>query len=179
LLSATTSQITTLERLASYANGADFLDIYDHFLDENGNYVDKGPDLNGQQVLMRKSDGIHFTNAGSDKLAFYVSQAIKLFYHGGGVSIDVTDPLAGTDAAAMLRPPYQGVGQIRLLQVAGAVMPLTGTPVRSDNLVDAGTQRATPGFDLKQLIDAPAGRADAFGVGIDPDAAVRAGAVGK
>ena len=35
---------------------------------------------------MRRSDGIRFTSAGADKLAFYVSQTIKLYYHGGGGS---------------------------------------------------------------------------------------------
>lgn len=167
-LTSGTSQITMLERLASYGNGVSFVDIYDHFLDANGNYASRGPDINGQQVLIRRSDGIHFTNAGADKLAFYVNKAIKLFYHGGSMSINVVDPLAGTDAGKMLRPPYQGVGQIRLLQVAGEVTSLTGTPPRAQALVEGAGQQSGTGFNLKQLIEAPKGRADAFGAGIDP-----------
>ena len=45
-----------------------------------------GPDLNGKNVRMRKDDGIHFSTAGADKLAFYLSQTLKLFYRGGGRS---------------------------------------------------------------------------------------------
>ena len=119
------SQISSLERLAAFGSGAEFVDIYDKFLDEDGNYTDTGPDVNGNQTQMRKSDGIHFTNAGADKVAFYASPSIKLFLHGGA-GLAITDPLAGSDAAALLRPPYQGLGQASLLQVAGAVVPLTG-----------------------------------------------------
>ena len=168
--SSAMSQISALQRLASFGNGAEFVDIYDKFLDDNGNYVDSGPDVNGQQAVMRKSDGIHFASAGADKVAFYASQAIKLFAHGAGAGLAVADPLAGTDAAQMLRPPYQGLGQIRLLQVAGAVMPLTGSQPRADDLINAASADVSPGFDLKQLLNAPVGRADAFGAGVDPEA---------
>lgn len=168
---AAMTQITTLQKLASYGNGADFVDIYNRFLDDNGNYSSYGPDINGQQVLLRRSDGIHFTNAGADKLAFYVTQAITLFYHGGHMSIEVTDPLAGTDADKMLRPPLQGVGQTALLQVAGAVTSLTGIQPRADALVDAALSKPAAGFDAQQMVDAPEGRADAFGAGVVPTAA--------
>src|SRR6185437_4340186 len=72
------SQISALERLAAFSNAAEFVDIYDKFLDENGNYTAYGPDVNGNNALMRKSDGIHFTNAGADKVVFYANQALKL-----------------------------------------------------------------------------------------------------
>ena len=112
-----------------FAGGAEFVDIYDRFLDEDGKYTSYGPDLNGNRVRMRKDDGIHFSAAGADKLAFYLSQSIKLYYlGGGGVGIEVADALAGTDAALMVRPPYQGLGQTRLLEVAGAVIPLSRRP---------------------------------------------------
>jgi hypothetical protein len=169
-LSNAMSQISSLERLAAFGSGAEFVDIYDKFLDENGNYVQTGPDVNGNDALMRKSDGIHFANAGADKVAFYASQSIKLFAHGGA-GLAVTDPLAGTDAAAMLRPPYQGLGQSKLLQLAGAVVPLTGTQPRAENLVEAGSPDVAAGFDMKQMLQAPIGRADAFGAGIDTEAA--------
>ena len=70
----------------------------------------------------------------------------------------------------MLRPPYQGLGQIRLLEVAGAVIPLSRAPQRAAELVSAGPVNAAEPFTLEQLVTAPVGRADAFGVGVDASA---------
>ena len=171
--SAAIAQISNIQRLATFSGGAEFLDIYDRFLGEDGKYSAYGPDVSGQNALMRKDDGIHLSAAGSDKLAFYVSQSIRTFYRGGGVTMAVTDPLAGTDAGAMLRPPFQGLGQTRLLEVAGAVVPLSRAPQRANELLTATTlPPATPSFSLDELMQAPVGRVDAFGVGIDPNQAV-------
>lgn len=169
--SAAISQISNIQRLASFSGGAEFLDIYERFLGEDGKYSSHGPDVNGQNARMRKDDGIHFSSAGADKLAFYLSQTIQSFYRGGGVTMAIADPLLGTDAAAMLRPPYQGLGQIRLLEVAGAVIPISRVPQRATELVTAVNVPATnPPFTLEQLVSAPIGRVDAFGVGFDPEA---------
>ena len=140
-----------------------------HFAEE-GAYTARGPDLNGNQVRMRKDDGIHYSAAGADKLAFYVNQVLRNYYRGGGtVGIEVADPLFGTDAQLMLRPPYQGLGQMKLLEVAGAVIPLTGAIRRSTDLITAESVGLTPvGFDITQMLQAPVGRADAFGVGKTP-----------
>ena len=169
--SAAISQINNIHRLASFSGGAEFLDIYERFLGEDGKYSSHGPDVNGQNARMRKDDGIHFSTAGADKLAFYLSQSIQTFYRGGGVTMAVADPLLGTEAAAMLRPPYQGLGQIRLLEVAGAVVPISRVPQRASDLVSAASIPAVPPpFTLDQLVSAPIGRVDAFGVGFDPAA---------
>lgn len=169
--SAAISQISNIQRLASFSGGAEYLDIYERFLGEDGKYSSQGPDVNGQNARMRKDDGIHFATAGADKLAFYLSQSIRTFYRGGGVSIAVADPLLGTDAAAMLRPPYQGLGQTRLLEVAGAVVPISRVPARAGELLTAASMPVTAApFTLEQLVTAPIGRVDAFGVGIDPTA---------
>jgi hypothetical protein len=169
--SAAISQISNIQRLASFSGGAEFLDIYERFLGEDGKYSSHGPDVNGQNARMRKDDGIHFSSAGADKLAFYLSQTIQTFYRGGGVTMAVADPLLGTEAAAMLRPPYQGLGQIRLLEVAGAVIPISRVPQRATDLVTAVNVPATSApFTLEQLVSAPIGRVDAFGVGFDPEA---------
>lgn len=167
--SAAISQISNIQRLASFSGGAEFLDIYERFLGEDGKYSSQGPDVNGQTARMRKDDGIHFSTAGADKLAFYVSQSVSAFYRGGNVTIAVADPLAGTDAAAMQRPPYQGVGQVRLLEVAGAVIPISRVPARANDLLTAqGAAPADARFSLEELMTAPVGRVDAFGVGFDP-----------
>lgn len=169
--SAAMSQISTIQRLASFSGGAEFLDIYERFIGEDGKYSSQGPDVNGQNARMRKDDGIHFSAAGSDKLAFYVSQTVSTFYRGGTMSIAVADPLLGTDAAAMLRPPYQGLGQVRLLEVAGAVIPISRVPARAGDLITAsGPLPPAAPFTLEQLMSAPIGRVDAFGLGVDPAA---------
>ena len=164
------SQISELQKLAVFGGGAEFLDTNDRFLNEDGKYSAMGPDLNGNRVRMRKDDGIHLSAAGADKLAFYLSQTLKLYYRGGGgVGLEVADPLAGTDAQLMVRPPYQGLGEIRLLEVAGAVIPLNRVTRRATDLVTAETASVTPaGFDMSLLVEAPIGRADAFGVGKRP-----------
>ena len=168
--SAAISQISALQRLAAFSGGAEFVDIYERFADEEGKYTAYGPDVNGQNALMRKDDGIHFSSAGSDKLAFYISQSMRSFYRGGRVSVEVADPLQDTDAAAMLRPPYQGLGQVRLLEVAGAIMPLSRAPDRASDLLLAGDAPVAPAaFPLEQLVEAPVGRVDAFGVGVVPE----------
>ncbi len=160
--------------LAFFSAGAEFVDIYERFLNDEGKYSSFGPDLNGNRVRMRKDDGIHFSAAGADKVAFHINQTLKLYYRGGGgVGIEVADPLLGTDAQLMVRPPLQGLGQIRLLEVAGAVISLTHSPRRAMDLVTAETAEVTPaGFDMNLLIEAPVGRVDAFGVGRLPASAV-------
>jgi hypothetical protein len=159
------SQISSLHRLAAYANGAEFVDIYDRFVDAESNYTSYGPDLNGNQVTMRKSDGIHFSTAGSDKVAFFVDKAVKLFYRGGQISVAVADMLEGSDLAALQRPPFQGIAQIRKIELAGEIIDLSLKPKASGELVVALETRQ-PVIELDKLFDAPRGRVDAFGVGI-------------
>lgn len=164
-------QISGIQRLAVFGGGAEFVDIYDRFVGDTGKYAKSGPDLNGNNVRMRKDDGIHFSAAGADKVAFYLSQAIKNFYSGsGGVTTEIADALAGTDAGLMVRPPYQGLGQTRLLEVAGAVIPLNRGPKRATDLVTAinAPVPVEDIFDVMQMIEAPVGRVDAFGVGKVP-----------
>ena len=165
--SATITQISSLQRLAAFSAGAEFIDIYERFTGENGSYSSRGPNLSGQNVLMRKSDGIHFASAGSDKLAFYINQSLKKFYRGGTISLAVVDPLFGTDSLRLKRPPFQGLGQIRLLEVAGAITSLNIDNIRSFNLINATNNLVIKNsFDLNELVNAPVGRSDAFGVGI-------------
>jgi hypothetical protein len=165
--------INELQKLAVFSGGAEFLDITERFLNEEGKYSAFGPDLNGNRVRMRKDDGIHFSAAGADKLAFFLNQTLKLYYRGGGgVGIEVADALAGTDAQLMVRPPYQGLGQMTLLEVAGAVISLTHQQRRAMDLVTPETAAISPAaFDMNMLIDAPVGRVDAFGVGKQPETA--------
>ncbi len=163
--SASIAQISSLQKLATFAAGAEFIDIYERFTDENGQYSSYGPDLNGQNLLMRKSDGIHFSKAGSDKLAFYVSQSLKNIYRSGTINMAIADPLAETDAQSLQRPPLQGLGQLRLLEIAGAPISLNNEPFRSDELLKNIKEQVKLGFDNISI--APKDRADAFFIDAD------------
>ena len=57
--------------------GAKFIDVFDAFADQNGQYDAFGPNVDGQNVKLRASDGIHFTKAGSRKLAHFVEAEIR------------------------------------------------------------------------------------------------------
>jgi len=54
-----------------------YVDVWDGFSDENGNYSRSGPDVSGQIVLLRPKDGINLTRAGRQRLAFYVASDIR------------------------------------------------------------------------------------------------------
>lgn len=155
------SQISSLHRSVAFTQRAEFVDIFERFIDENGKFTSVGPNLNGASVSMRASDGIHFTRAGNEKVAFFVEKAVRQFYTGGSLSAEIFDPLAGTVAANMIRPPYQGVGQGRLLNVAGDVVMLDQPLRDAGGLVVAGRIERSV-FDLKVLMEVPAGRADGF-----------------
>lgn len=167
---AAMAQISSIHKAAVNAVGGEWVETYDRYLGEDGRYSADGPDLNGNIVVMRKGDGIHFSAAGADKVAFYIDRAMG--QKGSRVSLsgstsEVTDFLAGTDAAQLIRPPFQGLDQMRLVEMASLVQDLGGSAQRADGLIVAGTPMAgARGFALEDMLGAPVGRVDAFGVGL-------------
>lgn len=79
--------------------GGTFVDIWEGFVDENGNFVFNGPDVNGQTVQLRGSDGINLTRAARRKVAFYVEKPLNKILGGAA------DPDAGaSDMEAIAMP---------------------------------------------------------------------------
>src|SRR5690606_32108941 len=64
-------------RSASERAGAEFVDIWDGFVDESGAFVTTGPDVNGQPARLRSNDGINLAKAGKRKLAFYAEKPLN------------------------------------------------------------------------------------------------------
>jgi hypothetical protein len=64
------------------AKGLPFVDMWNGFADDEGKYVDIGPDVRGQSVQLRSSDGLNFTRAGQRKLAFFVEQELNAIFGG-------------------------------------------------------------------------------------------------
>lgn len=70
-------QLNEIYRARVEAAGGKFIDVWDAFADENGKFSVFGPDVNGQIVKLRTSDGVHFTKAGARKLAYFLEQGMR------------------------------------------------------------------------------------------------------
>lgn len=93
-------------RERAYLGGVRFVDVYQGFADEEGNYSPYGPDLAGKNRLLRDSDGMHMTEAGYQKLAHFVERDIKRDLNRAK-SVR-TIPLAGAEAEqALINPTRQ------------------------------------------------------------------------
>ncbi|MDQ6433657.1 DUF459 domain-containing protein [Mesorhizobium sp. LHD-90] len=66
--------------------GAEFVDVWEGFVDENGAFSTTGADITGQTVRLRSGDGVNLTAAGKRKLAFYVEKMLKQRLGTGGAS---------------------------------------------------------------------------------------------
>ncbi len=87
-----------------------FVDVWSGFVDEDGNFVFTGPDVKGQMVRLRASDGINMTAAGDEKLAFYTEKALDEALGGliSGEPALVTAPsegLALPEVTSLTRTP--------------------------------------------------------------------------
>jgi hypothetical protein len=68
--------LNEIARAATQKAGAVFIDVWERFADESGQFSALGPDVTGREARLRTADGIHFTRAGSVKLAHFVQDDI-------------------------------------------------------------------------------------------------------
>jgi uncharacterized protein len=91
-------------RRVSESAGGEFIDVWEGFVDENGAFVTNGPDINGQPVRLRASDGINISKAGRRKIAFYLEKPLrKLLGQPAGANVAALTP-----GNAGLASPDQG-----------------------------------------------------------------------
>ena len=57
--------------------GLIFVNVWDGFVDDRNNFMQRGPDETGQIRQLRTYDGIHFTKFGARKLAHYVERDLR------------------------------------------------------------------------------------------------------
>jgi hypothetical protein len=146
--------------------GIIYVDVWDGFVDENGNYVPQGPDFEGQIRRLRAGDGVHFTKAGARKLAHYVEREIRrvMLARGAPLAMPVPEEKETPQAPAAARP-----GAPPARPVAGPVVPLTGHTGGAEALLGGGPARGTSPDPVANKVlvkgdpvPAPAGRADNF-----------------
>ena len=71
------SYLDELYRERAESAGIIYVDIWDGFVDEDGDYAVQGPDFEGQIRRLRTADGVHFTKAGAVKIASYVDRELR------------------------------------------------------------------------------------------------------
>lgn len=144
--------------------GGEFVDIWDGFVDENGSFVFTGPDMNGQPVRLRGSDGINLTRPAKRKVAFFVEKPLAKIL-GQAVSpdaekLDIVNLPAveetPVDPALLDRTPPMSLGDPEL--DGGSVLLGATMNTRPNEPSTAGKKLLEDGL----LPTAAAGRADNF-----------------
>lgn len=151
-------------RAAADRNGILYVDVWDGFVDEQGRYAARGPDVDGQIRPLRTGDGVHFTKFGARKIAHYVERDLRRVLTAptpvalttpADPQPQVQKPAPGAPAAPAARP------------LAGPVLFLASPPHEEELL---GSQATRPKVDEQasrvlvkgESTDAAAGRADDF-----------------
>ena len=160
--------------------GAQYIDIWDAFADESGEYNAYGPDINGQNAKLRAADGIHFTKAGSLKLAQFLETDIKRVFDAVKPQNDIASlppdiEQAAIDINAQIRREM-GVaapaGAPNVIEpekpLAGPILSLTARPLSPGGVLITRQAAATQGGALERVlaegapIEPKSGRADNF-----------------
>lgn len=89
--------------------GVIFVDVWDGFVDENGQFMMSGPAVDGQRRRLRTANGIGFTRAGGRKLAFFVDRELGPRLEHEELPAP-GDPVAARPSIIMLTGAGAGVG---------------------------------------------------------------------
>ena len=182
-------QLNAIIRDRAGKAGAAFVDVWDAFLDDRGQFATYGPDVNGQFQKLRAADGVNFTRPGARKAAHFVETEINRLVDAALPRVDpavvtvdprvtveplqAPAPVIPAEPPRVLAPPVVTLPAlaptpevvIPVRPVAGAVVPLTG-PVnaRGGELATSRVRRATDASEADVLLD----RALVQGRPIDP-----------
>jgi hypothetical protein len=112
--------------------GGYYIDVWDGFVAENGDFMATGPALDGQTRRLRASDGVHFTKAGQRKLAHYAErELVRLFDSRPGRSSP--DAISGQP-----QQPQAGAGAGAGQPTAPNVKPIAGPVIPLSQVTSAG-----------------------------------------
>ena len=160
--------------------GATYIDVWDAFLDDRGQFATYGPDVNGQFQKLRAADGVHFTRPGARKAAHFVETEITRLVDAAHPKVDpavvtvdprVTvepPPLASAPTRAVVEPVKAVVDPLATLPAlapapevvipvrpaAGAVVPLTGpVSAKGGELATTRARRPAEASEAEALLD--------------------------
>ena len=174
-------KLNEVDRAEVEKQGVKYIDIWDAFADQNGQYDASGPNVDGQIVKLRGPDGIHFTKAGGRKVAHFLEAEIRRVFDkdrpqsetadlppdieqaAGDINAQIRREMGAPEepgAPATLAPPNP---------LAGPILSLTGRPLSPGGAL-ASREPNPPGeTDLVARVlrqgepaDPRSGRADDF-----------------
>ena len=149
------SYLDELYRARADKAGIAYVDIWDGFVDDQGRYVQDGPDFEGQTRRLRTYDGVYFTKAGAEKLGHYVEHDLRRVLSSHVLPVALPGPEEQSPAK----------------DAVGPVLPLNATGTeKSSELLGAAKQPAEREavplavrvLNRGEAIVAPRGRADDF-----------------
>jgi uncharacterized protein len=134
--------------------GAHYIDIWDAFADENGEYDAYGPDIDGQNAKLRAADGIHLTKAGARKVAQFLEADIKRAFEAAKPQSDIANlppdiEQAAVDINAQIRREMGVPAPAGADASAEPVKPLAGP------IMQLTAKASSPGGVLATLQSAP------------------------
>ena len=131
----------SIMRDAATRAGAVYVDTWEPFADDRGQFDAFGPDINGQIVKIRAADGVHFTRAGARKLAHFVEGDLRRLYDAR------KPPPATTDSLVASLPPTSGPqGSVATDGPQGQMPPQLSIDVNEVIL-----REAIPGYASREL----------------------------
>jgi hypothetical protein len=156
--------------------GATFVDIFDDFADQGGQFDAFGPNIEGQKVKLRGPDGIHLTAAGGKKLAHFLdTEILKVLNKQEPASTDIAalPPDVGrtTDdvneqirremgqPAALPLGPAPGPKPAPIAEAAPEPPPAPARP-EAGPIASLATRPVSPGATLASVVSSPSSPAE-------------------
>ncbi|MEM1365451.1 MAG: DUF459 domain-containing protein [Pseudomonadota bacterium] len=131
----------------------EFIDIWDKFTTDEGAFTSRGPDVNGQLRKLRTNDGLNFTKAGRQKLAFYAEQPLRALLEGRSDAVFAA--AAGGEDEVQSLEPAEPVGPI----LSVAPVSLDALPTNANGLELAGGPAAALRLEKRKAEQTQAGTA--------------------
>jgi len=157
--------LNELYRAAADRAGIIYVDVWDGFVDEQGRFATRGPDVEGQIRALRTGDGVHFTKFGARKIAHYVERDLRRVLTAP-MPVALTTP---AEAQPQVQKPAPGAPATPAARpLAGPVLFLASPP-HEEELLGSSTARAKIDEQASRVLvkgepqeSVAAGRADDF-----------------
>lgn len=132
--SADIAKLNEIYRERAAHAGIAYVDLWEPMADEKGQYSAFGPNINGEIVKLRASDGVHFTDVGARSAAHFVDSAVKKIYDTRKTPPPAAgaapSPAAGAAPAAKAEPAPPGAPVVFRSPVADPNAPAPTLPER-------------------------------------------------